>query len=226
MRGRRGARWVLPLGLAAAGVLAFGIARREDLVEWYHFARLRREPAYLTTIITEPEGTPARAAVLRFGASPEGREALVAGYFADLEGVVDLARVFGGMPYSRLVLWICLEDGILKQRLLMFDPPYGLRDLEPVLDMALASEHVGRLRAFQETLMTYGCHRLPVPRHPDLLVSTSTREDPFFVPPEGCRYPLRIERLEPSLPPAHAAIEAPAARGANGGPPCCISTSP
>jgi hypothetical protein len=67
--------------LAGAGSLALlalaGWLYRDEIAEQVHFLRLHRDPAYLGKIIDRPEGTSARAAVMRYLESDQGKGALI-----------------------------------------------------------------------------------------------------------------------------------------------------
>ena len=50
---------------------------REEIAEQYHFVRMLRDPNHLGSIIDQPDGSSARAAVLRFLETDVGKGALI-----------------------------------------------------------------------------------------------------------------------------------------------------
>src|SRR5262245_50556652 len=75
------------MGLGVGAVLIGSLPFWKEAVIAYHLRRLRQEEGYLPRMVVEPEGSPGRAAVLRYLASEAGRTALADLYLPETYGV-------------------------------------------------------------------------------------------------------------------------------------------
>ena len=90
---KRGKHVAVIAGLGFLGVLGAAVAFRADLETWYHFERLRRDPAHFLAIAGEPERTPEHAALERYVAREEGKEALLRAFVSQLGGMVKASQI-------------------------------------------------------------------------------------------------------------------------------------
>jgi HEAT repeat protein len=83
---RKGRKFVIATGLCVGVILIVFLFFWKETVITYHLQRLRREEGYLPKIIVEPEGSLAKAAVLRFLVSETGQTALADLYLRESYG--------------------------------------------------------------------------------------------------------------------------------------------
>lgn len=115
---RRGRTIATIAGLGFLGIAPTLVLRWHDVVTHVHLSRLHADPNYVMEIIEQPEGTPARKAVLQFVQTDEGRQFLVDFCFRALESwmadqrkrALQDAGVTSALQYSRTAA-VVLVDG-------------------------------------------------------------------------------------------------------------------